>query len=184
MNDYINSFKDIETMKKVFLFPAIASLALAMACGSPSETNNSETTSTTTTEVAAAPEATGQTVELALNGNDMMQFDVKEFTVNAGDKVVLTFNNVGELPIESMGHNVVVLKPGTDVSAFGGEAIKAVGNDYIPLTFKSSIIAHTRLLGPGESDVIEFVLDTPGEYPYLCSFPGHYGVMQGKIIVK
>lgn len=171
-------------MKKVFLFSAVAGLALAVACGSPSEsTDSSATTTTTETETPAATEA-GATVELALEGNDLMQFDKNEFTVNAGDKIVLTFKNVGELPKESMGHNVIVLKPGTDVAAFGGEAIKAADNEYIPRTFMSSIVAHSKLLGPGETDVIEFVLDTPGEYPYLCSFPGHYGIMQGKIIAQ
>jgi azurin len=171
-------------MKKMFLFTATASLALAIACGSPSEATDETTTNTTNTETAATIEATGEAVELTLEGNDMMKFDINEFTVNAGDKVVLHFKNVGELPIESMGHNVVVLKPGTDLASFAGEAIKAADKEYIPLTFQSSIIAHTKLLGPGQEDTIEFVLDTPGEYPYICSFPGHYGLMQGKIIAK
>lgn len=170
-------------MKKVFLFSAVAGLALAVACGSPSESTDSASTTTAETE-APVTSGSGATVELSLEGNDLMQFDKNEFTVKAGDQIVLTFKNVGELPKESMGHNVIVLKPGTDVAAFGGEAIKAADNEYIPRTFMSSIIAHSKLLGPGETDVIEFVLDTPGEYPYICSFPGHYGIMQGKIIVQ
>lgn len=171
-------------MKKVFLFSAVAGLALAVACGSPSESTDSAATTTEVEAPATAEVSGGATVELALEGNDLMQFDKHEFTVKAGDNVKLTFKNVGELPKESMGHNVIVLKPGTDLAAFGGEAIKAAGNEYIPMTFMSSIIAHTKLLGPGETDVIEFVLDTPGEYPYICSFPGHYGIMKGKIIAQ
>lgn len=122
--------------------------------------------------------------DLTLEGNDLMQFDKNLFRVKAGEPVKLTFNNVGELPKESMGHNVVVLKPGTDAAAFGGEAIKAVDNDYIPITFASAIIAHTKLLGPGETDVIEFTFDEAGVYPFLCSFPGHYGVMKGQIVAE
>lgn len=122
--------------------------------------------------------------EIVLEGNDMMQFDKDLFRVKAGEPVKLTFKNVGELPKESMGHNVVVLKPGTDAAAFGGEAIKAVDNEYIPITFASAIIAHTKLLGPGETDVIEFTFDAPGVYPYLCSFPGHYGIMKGQIVAE
>ncbi len=113
-----------------------------------------------------------------------MQFDKDLFRVKAGETIKLTFKNVGELPKESMGHNVVVLKPGTDGAAFGGEAIKAVDNEYIPITFASAIVAHTKLLGPGETDVIEFTIDQPGVYPYLCSFPGHYGIMKGQIVAE
>ena len=88
------------------------------------------------------------------------------------------------MPKESMGHNVVVLTPGTDLAAFGGEAIKAADAEYIPATFGSSIVAHTKLLGPGDSDTIEFTFNEKGVYPFICSFPGHYGVMQGQIVAE
>lgn len=182
-------------MNKVILIPAIACLALAVACGGASDsTDNSSSTTETTTSAPAAPAGESASDipgladvaisnDLVLEGNDLMQFDKNLLRVKAGESVKLTFKNVGELPKESMGHNVIVLKPGTDINAFGGEAINAVNNEYVPLTFQSSIVAHTKLLGPGESDVIEFTLE-PGVYPYLCSFPGHYGIMQGKIVAE
>jgi azurin len=83
-----------------------------------------------------------------------------------------------------MGHNVVILTPGTDHAEFGGEAFKAKAEDYIPATFASSIVAHTKLLGPGESDTITFKFDAPGVYTYVCSFPGHWGTMTGTIVVE
>lgn len=182
-------------MNKLILVSAMASLVLAASCGSPSGSSDSSTTSTetsaadqvtTTTSAEPAPDVSGLEVsnELVLEGNDLMQFDKELFRVKAGETIKLTFKNVGELPKESMGHNVVILKPGTDVAAFGGEAVKAVSNDYIPMTFMSSIVAHTALLGPGETDEIEFTLDQAGVYPFVCSFPGHYGVMQGKIVAE
>lgn len=180
-------------MKKSFFVPALAGVFLLASCGGG---DGQSSDSSTSTEASSAPAA--QTVnvdipgldeldvsnDLVLEGNDMMQFDKNLFRVKAGEPITLTFNNVGELPKESMGHNVVVLKPGTDGTAFGGEAIKAIDNDYIPITFASAIIAHTKLLGPGETDVIEFTLDEPGVYPYLCSFPGHYGIMKGQIVAE
>lgn len=178
-------------MNKLILIPAIASLALAVACGGASDSTDSSTSETpvtsTETTVSAADIPGLADIEinndLVLEGNDLMQFDKNLLRVKAGETVKLTFKNVGELPKESMGHNVIVLKPGTDVNAFGGEAIKAVSTDYVPLTFQSSIVAHTKLLGPGETDVIEFTLEK-GVYPYLCSFPGHYGIMQGQIVAE
>ena len=49
----------------------------------------------------------------------------------------------------------------------------------------SAVLAHTKTLGPNESDRIEFHAPTdPGEYPFLCTFPGHFALMKGKLIVK
>lgn len=176
-------------MKKLFIIPALAGALFVAACGG-NQTNEETTdsTETTTTTQAPAVDIPGlDTVELSndlvIEGNDMMRFDKTLFKVKAGEPVKLTFKNVGELPKESMGHNVVVLQPGTDLPAFAGEAIKAADAEYIPLTFASSIVAHTKLLGPGETDVIEFTLES-GVYPFICSFPGHYGVMQGKIVAE
>ncbi|HUH27914.1 plastocyanin/azurin family copper-binding protein [Gelidibacter sp.] len=72
----------------------------------------------------------------------------------------------------------------TNLEDFVSKAFQARDNDYIPATFASSIVAHTRLLGPGESDAIEFKIETPGVYNFICSFPGHWGTMKSTITVK
>ena len=46
------------------------------------------------------------------------------------------------------------------------------------------MIAKTKVLGGGESDSVTFSIKEAGEYQYLCSFPGHFALMQGKITVK
>lgn len=122
------------------------------------------------------------TQSFVLEGNDQMKFDKNLIKVKAGETVTLQFKNVGELPIESMGHNVVILKQNIDVTRFGNEAMKAKDNDYIPPTMKASIVAHTQLLGPGQEETLTFVLEEKGVYPFLCSFPGHYGIMKGEIV--
>jgi len=174
-------------MKHVFFIPMIAGAVFVAACGGGNQKENTEETSTSTETVSTVDIPGLDTVsvsnELELEGNDLMKYSKALFRVKAGETVKLTFKNVGEMPKESMGHNVVILQPDTDIPAFGGEAIKAADTDYIPITFASSIIAHTKLLGPGESDTIEFTLEK-GVYTYVCSFPGHYGVMQGKIVAE
>ncbi|WP_257669057.1 azurin [Parapedobacter tibetensis] len=177
-------------MKRLFLAPLVVSALLIAACGGNQKEESSDTTETTTSETETPKvdipglDTVALSNDLALAGNDLMKYDKELFRVKAGEPIKLTFKNIGEMPKESMGHNVVVLQPGTDLPAFGGEAIKAVDNEYIPATFASSILAHTKLLGPGETDVIEFTLEEKGVYPYLCSFPGHYGVMKGKIVAE
>lgn len=176
-------------MKRLFVFPAIAIALSFAACGG----SENKSTSTTTEETATTGSTTTETVPgienvelsntLTVEGNDQMKFNKDLLRVKAGEEVQLTLKNVGELPKESMGHNLVILKPGVDVATFGGEAVAAADNDYIPKTSLSSIVAHTKLLGPGEEDKITFTLEK-GVYTYICSFPGHFGVMQGQIVAE
>lgn len=169
-------------MKKLFLAPALAAVVFLAACGgNQTADNNADTTEVVTGENTVATE----TKVVALEGHDNMTFTGDtEFTVKAGQEIKLTLKNVGELPKEAMGHNVVVLTPGTDLADFGGEAFSAKDDDYIPSTFASSTVAHTKLLGPGEEDTITFTIDTPGVYEFVCSFPGHWGTMRGTITVE
>lgn len=178
-------------MKKLFIIPALAIAISFASCGG----NNSSTNSTdqgTTGEVVtesvteeSVPGIDDVTISNAwvVEGNDQMKFDTELIRVQAGQDVQLTFKNVGTMPKESMGHNFVVLQPGVVLAEFGGEAAGAADTEYIPSALASSIIAHTKLLGPGEEDVITFKLDK-GVYDYICSFPGHYGIMQGKIVAE
>ena len=123
---------------------------------------------------------------LELSGNDTMQFDKKAFDVAVGEEIKLVFTNKGKLPKAAMGHNVVILKLGTNVMAFGGGAISAAATDYVPQDgpMAAQVIANTKVLGPGESETITFKLDAAGEYNFICSFPGHYALMKGVMTAK
>lgn len=135
------------------------------------------------TETVTPYVAKQDTIKITLNGNDKMQYDLSEIDVYEGQTVVLTLNHTGTMPMASMGHNFVLLKNGTDLEKFEAEAAKAQKDGYIP-TDTSEIIAHTKLLGGGESDTITFQAPEKGTYDFLCSFPGHYSMMKGKFNVK
>lgn len=122
-------------------------------------------------------------VEITIEGNDRMQFNLSEITVQSGQTVVLTLKHTGRLPVAAMGHNWVLLTQGTDIQQFGIAASKARDNEYIPED-TDQVIVHTALIGGGEETTIEFKAPTAGTYDYICSFPGHYGIMKGKFIVK
>ena len=121
--------------------------------------------------------------EVVLLADDMMKFNKNEIKVPAGKKVRLTLRHVGKQPIEVMGHNFVLLTPGTEIPAFGAKASAARDNGYIPED-TDAVIVHTKMLGGGQSDTIEFDAPEPGTYDFICSFPGHYSVMKGKFIVE
>ena len=123
-------------------------------------------------------------VLIQISGNDLMRYSKNKFTVGAGQKVKLEFKNIGKLPKAAMGHNIVILKKGIDVLGFCNEALKFPNEDYFPKTKKNEVIANTKLLGPGESDIVYFVAPSKGDYDFVCSFPGHFAMMKGKMTVE
>lgn len=125
--------------------------------------------------------------KITITGNDQMQFSIREFEVDAGKEVELVFKNEGSLPKIAMGHNLVILNKGISAVAFGGKALKAGANatNALPDSVKENVLAHTKLLGPGESEVIKFKApDKPGVHQFVCTFPGHYAMMRGIMVVK
>lgn len=129
----------------------------------------------------------GQQVEttnvIDLKGTDDMKYDHTKFTIKAGEEVTLNFTNAGVLPLETMGHNVVILEKDADVQTFANASARAKETGYIDQAYITDIIAQTKLLGPGESDTITFSIKEPGEYTYICTFPGHWIQMKGTITV-
>jgi azurin len=124
-------------------------------------------------------------LELKPHPEKPLAFATENFTVKAGQKVRLTLMNSGGLVKQP--HNVLVLKPGKE-QAVGNQANtmitdpQAMTKNYIPEAAKEDIIAHTKILQDGQSETIEFTLpNTAGEYPFICTFPGHWMLMKGKI---
>ena len=125
--------------------------------------------------------------EITISGNDTMQFDIKNFDVTAGNKVKIIFKNTGKLPKIAMGHNLVLLKKGVTAIAFGQKALGAGANAVNPLpdSLKGDVIANTKLLGPGEEEIVSFTAPSEkGAYEYVCTFPGHFAIMRGTMTVK
>ncbi len=136
--------------------------------------------------IAAAPASFADSVSIEVTSDDTMRFNTAELSAPAGQEVVLTLKNLGKLPKEAMGHNLVILQPGSDIAAFANAAIAAKDNEYIPTdeTHGAKIVAYTKMLGPGEEDTITVTFENPGSYPFLCSFPGHWALMKGVIEVE
>lgn len=126
-------------------------------------------------------EVTSTAKTVVINSNDQMKFDRSEIRVKAGEKIKLTLNHTGKLPKTAMGHNFVLLEKGVDMADFAMKAMNAKDNEYIPA---KGVIAHTKLIGGGESTTIEFTAPAKGTYEFMCSFPGHYAMMKGKFIVE
>ncbi len=136
---------------------------------------------------AAAPvvHAADASRQVAITSNDAMQYNVKEITAKPGEKITVKLSHVGKLPKTAMGHNWVLFSnlPDAEVQKLLMDGMKNAP-DYLPKD-KSAVLAHTKVIGGGESTTVEFTAPTkPGSYPFFCTFPGHFSMMKGKLIVK
>jgi len=116
--------------------------------------------------------------EITIQADDKMRYDLTAFDVSPGQKVLVTIKNIGTTPKFSMGHNFVLLdrmiNTGNVQASFLDKASTEASHDYVPPGAKE-VLAHSKLLGPGESEVVTFNAPyIPGDYLYVCSFPGHY----------
>jgi len=109
---------------------------------------------------------------------DIMQFDKKLINLKAGEKISLRFENP-----DGMLHNLLIIKPGTlnKVGAAADAMLrdpKAADKHYVPSV--PEVLFATKLLSTGQSVTLEFTVPgTPGDYPFVCTFPGHWRGMNG-----
>ncbi len=166
-------------MKKHLLFPLLAGSLILAGCG---KKDDAATTATTTATSPAAPVV----AIIEITANDSMKFNQTRFEVAAGQEVKLTLTNMGTMPKVAMGHNLVILKKDADAKAYADAAVMAAATDYVPAALAEQVFAHTKLLGPKQSDEITFKAPAePGEYPFLCTFPAHFlSGMKGVMVVK
>ena len=121
-------------------------------------------------------------IAIILNSNDQMQFDKKVLSASPGQSITLTLNHTGRGNKMIMGHNFVLLKKDVDVDVFARKAVEARDSEYIPEG--DEMIAYTGLIGGVESITITFDAPEQGVYNFICSFPAHYQLMRGQLIVK
>jgi putative heme-binding domain-containing protein len=118
---------------------------------------------------------------------ERMLFTVKEFTAAPGQPLKIVFTNP-----DATDHNLVIVKPGAlaEVGMAANDMAKDPKNansDFIPSDKKSLILHATPLIGTNRKlkiDVLRFEAPSePGVYPYVCTFPGHWIIMNGNMIV-
>lgn len=120
---------------------------------------------------------------LGKSGNSYI---VRSIEVSPSEEFSIEMTTKSVLPSSAMSHNLVIVSRVTNLDQFAISSISARGNDYIAPDFESSIIANTKMLGNAETDMITVTApDEPGEYDFICTFPGHYaGGMVAKLLVR
>ena len=112
-----------------------------------------------------------------------MSWDPKEFTVAPNSIVAIEMTN-----LDSMQHNLLVCAPGS-LSEIGVAADKlgegAIGKrrEYVPDSPK--VLEIMGLTAPNATGVLWFIAPAkPGTYPLVCTYPGHWRMMNGKLKVQ
>lgn len=134
---------------------------------------------------AAAPAA--ERCALSIEGNDAMAFNTAELVVPAGcHELTLTLRHTGTLAVDVMGHNWVLAET-RHFDALSAATLTADAADgYLPRN-DARVIAATKLIGGGQTATVTFPLarlGKGGDYTFFCSYPGHWSMMKGKLVVQ
>lgn len=142
-------------------------------------------TTVDTTPKVAPGEHSGETAKLVLEVvPGVMRFTPEKLSAKAGQPVMLQFRN-DKCPLQ---HNFLLVNPGKleEVGALADRLLtdpQALAKHYLPASPEILATSH-QLVGPAESDLIGFTAPLqPGEYPFLCTFPGHWRLMHGVLVV-
>lgn len=151
----------MKALQLLLLFPA---LFVVSGCGGGGSGNGPR----------AETPAVQPVTEIHITGNDLMRFTPTAFTVKTGTNITLTLENIGTMPKDAMGHNLVVIKPGIGINVFAAASQAHPAKGFIAPEYADQVVASTDLLGPGEKTTITFTAPAqPGDYPFACTFTGH-----------
>lgn len=127
--------------------------------------------------------AIGGARDITIETGKNLTFATNELRAKPGEPIRFTLVNPDVVP-----HNWALLKPGT-LQSIGEQANRlitdpeALARHYIPKS--DDVLAYTDIVLPGEQFTIYFhAPKQPGRYPFLCTFPGHWQVMNGTLVVE
>jgi azurin len=136
--------------------------------------------------VLLSGQAWSQQCSLTIEGNDQIQFSQKEMRVSKScTEVTVTLKHTGQLAANVMGHNWVLTST-ADYQAVAQAGQSAGPPNYVPAG-DARVLAASDVIGGGQETTVKFdasKLMAGGDYTYFCSFPGHFVLMNGKLIIE
>lgn len=128
---------------------------------------------TAMTFLAPGTAAAQQAKVIEMDGTDQLKFTVTEITARPGQQITVKLTTVSDMPAAAMSHNFVLLAADADATKVVQASATKADNEYIAPEMKDKIIAYTGMAGGGETVEVTFTApEEPGEYTYVCTFPG------------
>ena len=115
------------------------------------------------------------TITIRATGSTL-EFAPPRISAKTGTRLRIKFVNEGTLP-----HNVVLPRNEDDIDGLVQAAYAAAESGFVPLGQKAKLLGYTKLASPGETVEVTLTVPAPGEYTYICTFPGHATSMFGTL---
>ncbi|MEB0204775.1 azurin [Pseudomonas sp. CCC3.1] len=125
--------------------------------------------------------------KVEVDSTDQMSFTTKAIEIDKSCKTfTVELKHSGSLPKTVMGHNWVLSKE-ADMQPIATDGLSAgIDKSYLK-DGDTRVIAHTKIIGAGETDSVTFdvsKLNADEKYGFFCSFPGHISMMKGTVTLK
>lgn len=167
-----------------------ADVTAPVDAAAPADTAGTDATADATAP-ATTPAADGAAVvsdcSTTIGSNDAMQFDASSIAIPAScTDFTIRLQHNGQMPVAAMGHNIVISTQADMAGVLADGMAAGAANDYVKAG-DARVIAHTKLIGGGESTEVTFPvskLQSGGPFQFFCSFPGHSALMKGTISVQ
>ena len=122
--------------------------------------------------------------KIDISGSDMMKFDTNEINIDKDcEKFVVNLKHSGNLPVNAMGHNIVILES-KNLQKVISKINMAHGIEKGFMPEMEEVLFKSKMIGGGEQTTLEIdtsVFTSENEYIFICSFPGHFALMKGKL---
>ncbi len=163
---------------------ALVSIALLISCNNANHTHQHSATESGNSEIVTLTEPAGNyptSITIKGMGKDMseMKFDLSKIVINKGKTIKMTLINEGDNSV--MTHNFVVVKNGmAEKVAITGAQHK--DNGYVAPNDENVIYA-SPIVEYGQTKTFQFSVNEKGTYQFICSYPGHFKLMSGYLVV-
>ena len=131
------------------------------------------------TESNLAEKGPDSTIEIGTDG-ESLAFNKTEFKVKANSVVLIKFKN--NAVQSKMPHNLVIVIEGSEAKVANAGIAAGEGKNWVPEL--PEVVAHTQLVAGGAQVEVRFKAPNVGNYPFICTFPGHYLSMKGTMRVE
>ena len=134
--------------------------------------------------LSSVPYAFAEKCKIDISGSDMMKFDTDEINIDKDcEKFVVNLKHSGNLPVNAMGHNIVILES-KNLQKVISKINMSHGIEKGFMPEMEEVLFKSKMIGGGEETTLELdtsIFDKEKEYIFICSFPGHFALMKGKL---